>query len=706
MTLEDFEKSLAQDQEPRKEKSDRSDRSRHHRDRDRDRSKERSSRHHHRSSHHHRRHSSRSRERHSERDRDSHRRDDDGHRHKRSRHSTEHGDDADHTQKRRHRSSRDEEESSAPKTIVQEEPSQLKRDSWMEAPSALDVDYVHRKDNRVDEPSKATMLQADFELKIHNKELNSHLRDLKEGKALEEFQEEPSQQEVDYTFGDAGSQWRMTKLRGVYREAEDTGKDVDDVALERFGDLRSFDEAREEETEVDRRKMYGASYVGKDKPSGELFQERKLKNEARRGPQEHICDPAEELKAEGQGQKMEVEPPANTTQHLDITALNRLKAQMMKAKLKKAPDAAELEEQYNAAAASLANRKESDVVVLGVQQNRMLAGSRNEVKPIDNKRGRERGLVQDNEDMSIEDMLIEERKTRGQMGGEGKKLAERIARDGKFENQLEYMDDNASKLAKRVHRSEIDIKNSTVNDFRKMNKILDNCPLCHHEDTNTPPIAPVVSLATRVFLTLPTEPEISEGSATIAPIQHRTNLIECDDDEWEEIRNFMKSLTRMYHDQGRDVIFYENAAQPQRKRHASMEVIPLPYSLGETSPAFFKEAILSAESEWSQHRKLIDTLAKAKQGMGRSAFRRTLVKEMPYFHVWFELDGGLGHIVEDENRWPRGDLFAREVIGGMLDAAPDVIKRQGRWQRGTDRRVEPFRKRWRKFDWTRILVEG
>lgn len=184
------------------------------------------------------------------------------------------------------------------------------------------------------------------------------------------------------------------------------------------------------------------------------------------------------------------------------------------------------------------------------------------------------------------------------------------------------MDDNAAKLARRVHRSEIDIKNTAINEFQKMNRILDNCPLCHHEDTDTPPVAPVVSLATRVFLTLPTEPELNEGSATIVPIQHRINLLECDDDEWEEIRNFMKSLTRMYHEQGRDVIFYENAAQPHRRRHAALEAVPLPYSLGETSPAFFKEAILSADSEWTQHRKILDTLAKSRQGLGRAAFRR------------------------------------------------------------------------------------
>ncbi|KAJ0425194.1 CwfJ C-terminus 1-domain-containing protein-like protein [Aspergillus carlsbadensis] len=698
MTLEDFEKSLAEEREREKrhEKSDREKhRHRHRDDRDRDRDRSRERRHRHHRSHRHR---SRSGER------ESRHRDDDGHRHKRSRHTSDH-DDREH--KRRHRESRDEEQEAPAAEIIQEEPTKLKRDAWMEAPSALDIDYVHRRDTtRLEEEPKARMLQADFELKIHDRELNTHLRDLKDGKALEEIENEPAAHEVNYTFGDRGSGWRMTKLKGVYREAEESGRHVEEVAIERFGDLRSFDDAREEEAELDRRETYGEGYVGKEKPTGELFQERKQQENVHRDPREHLRDPEKELSARGQGRPVETEAPVQTTQHLDLTALNKLKAQMMRAKLKGAPDAAELEEKYNVAAASMANRKEPDVMVLGVMENRMLAGKRNEVKAVETKRGLERGKVEENEDMTIEDMVQEERRSRGQFGGEGRRLAERISKDAKFENDLEYMDNNATKLARRVHRSEIDIKNTTINELQKMNRILDNCPLCHHEDTNTPPIAPVVSLATRVFMTLPTEPEISPGSATIVPIQHRTNLLECDDDEWEEIRNFMKSLTRMYHDQGRDVIFYENAAAPNRKRHASMEAVPLPYSLGETSPAFFKEAILSADEEWTQHRKLIDTLAKSKQGLGRNAFRRTLAKEMPYFHVWFQLDGGLGHVVEDANRWPKGDLFAREVIGGMLDVGPEVIKRQGRWTRGGDRRVSGFQGRWRKFDWTRVLVEG
>ncbi|RMZ77344.1 hypothetical protein DV737_g4383, partial [Chaetothyriales sp. CBS 132003] len=527
----------------------------------------------------------------------------------------------------------------------------------MEAPSALDIDYVQRKRRQGQEPShvKTANLGAEFELKLHDKELNHHLRDLKDDT-------ESGQQDVSYVFGDAGSQWRMTKLRAVYRKAEETGQKVEDIALERYDSLRDFDDAREEEIELDRRKTYGKDYL----------------------------PPA----------------PVSSVPKMDQTALNRLKAQLMKAQLKKDPKASDLEREYNEALAAF-NSADPTVITLSAMDNRMLSSApRNEVKAVQNRRGAERGNVEENQDMSIEDMVREERRTRGQAGGEGYRLAERIAKDGKFENDLDYMEENAAKLAKRVHKSDANLRNVAINEYQKMNRILENCPLCHHEDTARPPIAPVVSLATRVYLTLPTEPELVPLGAVIVPIQHRTNLLECDDDEWEEMRNFMKSLTRLYHDQGRDVIFYENAAHPHRKPHAALNVVPLPYSLGETAPAFFKEAFLTTEDEWSQHKKIIDTQAKSKQGLGKFAFRKTLAKEMPYFHVWFELDGGIGHIVEDADRWPRGDLFAREIVGGMVGAEPDVIKKQGRWNLGHDNRVDGFRKKWRKFDWTRVLVEG
>ncbi|TVY57770.1 Pre-mRNA-splicing factor cwf19 [Lachnellula cervina] len=675
-SLDDFEKALSEEKKAREREETATNR---------EKSKHK---HRHRSKHHRDDDSDGTSKHHKPRE-DAPERDD--HRQKRSRHSRE----AEEESRRRSKHDKTSDPHEDLPVPDDEKPSttpKLTRDSWMTDPSALEFDYTQKGVKKIE---KKPSQKPDYDLKIHRNELNVHLQDLADGKKLEDLDAE---HDAEYTFGDSGAQWRMMKLKAVYTQAEQSGRSVDEVAIERFGGLREFDDAREEQTELDRRQLYGEGYMGKEKPSGELFQERKMDLGVRRGLDESR---EKELPL----REVMEEKPVQSTIQLDSTALNRMKAQVMKAKLKNSPDAAKLEAEYNEAMASFSNNPTPGVIVLGKMDNRMLAGTRGEVKSIDNKRGRERGLVEENEDMSIEDMVREEKRTRGQAGGDGMRAAERIAKDAKFDTDLDYMDDNANKLAKRVQKSEINLKNAAIGDFQKMNRILDSCQLCHQEDKGQPPVAPLISLGTRAYLTLPTEPELGEGGAVIVPIQHRTNLLECDDDEWEEIRNFMKCLTRMYHDQGRDVVFYENAATPQRKMHAAMQAVPLPYSLGETAPAFFKEAILSSDEEWTQHKKLIDTAARARDGLGKLAFRRSIAKEMPYFHAWFDIDGGLGHIVEDSNRWPRGDLFAREIIGGMLDIEPDVIKRQGRWSRG-DKRIDGFKKRWKKFDWTRVLTDG
>lgn len=716
MALEDFEQELAkQKDEKSRRKRDRSQ------ERDRDRDGSGHHRRHHHSSKHQHHHRSRSE------DRNKHH-----HHHKRSRHGD--GDDG-ATKASSERdvtaakpSDEDEEDEWVEKEVQQasvggespthkqSEASTVKpqRDAWMEAPSAMDVDYVQQRKQQPPQSGHVRASQEDYEPQIHERELNHHLREDGHDHGIDGVLDVPTQHEVNYVFGDEGSSWRMTRLKVVYRQAEETKRSVEDIAIERYGDLRSFDEAREEEIELDRRQRYGKDYVGKVKPSGELYQERKIDHGIRH---DHGREDESEDEFElAQGTVMKEKPSLTTTLPLDQTALNKLKAEMMRAKLKKASNAAQLETEYNVALASAANGRQNDVVVLNKMESRMLAGGRKgEVNAIENKRGKERGLVEENEDMSIEDMVRQEKRTRGQFGGEGRAFAERIAKDAKFDNDLDYLDENASKLAKHVQKSDINLRNTAIEDFQKMKRILDTCPLCHHEDTSTPPQAPIVSLATRVFLTLPTSPEITPYGlcASIVPIQHRLNLLECDDDEWEEIRNFMKSLSRFYYNQKPklSVIFYENAAHEGRKRHASMEAIALPLKFGADAPAFFKEAILAADEEWTQHKKLIDTLAKATTGgLGKLAFRRSMVTNLPYFHVWFSLDGGLGHIVEDTRRWPKGDLFAREIIGGMLDVSAEIVKRQGRWRRPDpemDKRVQTFRsgKGWTKFDWTSVLMD-
>ncbi|GAM86118.1 hypothetical protein ANO11243_041290 [Dothideomycetidae sp. 11243] len=703
MGLEDFERELAAGKESRPERK--RDRSKH-----RDEGKHRHHRHHH----------------HSSRREDGHR--DDRHARKRSRErSHKHHEDRHRSKRVRSESPKDQVEDeedewvekeamTAPPTeatlderLNDQGDSYAQRDSWMQAPSSLDVDFVQRSRTKKSPPSQFVSAKEDHSRKLHRHDLDQLEKDLAEEDDEEApVKDEPAQHEVSYTFGDSGSQWRMSRLKNVYRQAKDSGKSVDEVALERYGDLREFDDAREEERELDRRERYGKDYVGLDKPSGELFQERKMaagiRGASSNGNNE---DPHDDLGASEQGTIRSLPPPPATTMPLDQTALNKLKAKIMKAKLPKDPDLAALETEYAAALAASANSTQSDVIVLSNMDNRMLAGGRGgEVKAITNKRGLERGNVEENEDMSIEDMVRAERRSRGTgQGNEGLLLAERIAKDSKFDNDLEYMDDNATKLAKRVAKSDTALRNSAVGEFQKMQNVLDSCPLCHHEDRNEPPQAPLISLATRTYMTLHTEAELVRYGAVIVPIQHRVNLLECDDDEWEEIRNFQKALTRFYQSLDKGVIFYENAAEMGRKRHAALFAVPLSWSLQDAAPGFFKEAILQADEEWTQHRKVIDTAKAAREKWGRAAFRKSLAKEMPYFHVWFSIDGGIGHIVEDARRWPRGDLFAREIIGGMLDRAPETIKKQGRWTR-RDQRIEGFRKKWSAFDWTKVLMDA
>jgi hypothetical protein len=458
MGLEDFEKELAQGKAKES-----------HKKRNRSRSRDRHG-HHHRSKTSHRDHDNRE-DRHSHK-RSRHNRETSEERARRKRQERERGEDNDGHPRRKHsdrrsrspssddedrisrkRKSRHHEEdddddddddddempdrADAPpgdeildQQLAQAEDANLQRDSWMETPSSLQVDYVQprkKEDKSAYVPASMDM-EARHKLKIHQAELNHHLADVKCSDA-DQGTEEPAQREVDYTFGDSGSQWRMTKLKGVYRTAEETGRSVEDVALEKYGDLRDFDDAREEEIEVDRRKMYGKNYIGKETPSGELYEERRLQAGIHRPPRLHTEDP--ELP---QGEAVEdPQPIANTTQ-LSLTELNKLKAQMMKAKMKGAANAAQLETDYNAAAAGFVNRKNPDVVVLNAMDNRQLAGGRKgEVVAIDNKRGKERGLVKENEDMSVEDMVRQEKRTRGQPGGEGRLLADQIAKDGKFD---------------------------------------------------------------------------------------------------------------------------------------------------------------------------------------------------------------------------------------------------------------------------------
>lgn len=132
----------------------------------------------------------------------------------------------------------------------------VQRDAWMQEPSALDIEVVGSKRQKPKDTSQFVGAKESHEFKVHANHAKDLARDLEDssdegeadaGDAIGADAGAPKlERKVEYTFGDSGCHWRMTKLRAVYRAAEEQGKDVENVAMDKYGDLRLFDDGREE----------------------------------------------------------------------------------------------------------------------------------------------------------------------------------------------------------------------------------------------------------------------------------------------------------------------------------------------------------------------------------------------------------------------------------------------------------------------------
>ena len=318
-------------------------------------------------------------------------------------------------------------------------------------------------------------------------------------------------------------------------------------------------------------------------------------------------------------------------------------------------------------------------------------------------------------------------------------LASRITTDAKFEDDLDYMDDSADRLARKKMKTETQKKLFAINDYNRTKKALESCQFCY-QDTETstiPPQAAVVAMGTRAYLSLPLTEPLVPGHAIIVPMQHHLASLEADDDTWDEMKvcpksyqgvdgklimllqNFMKTLMQMHAERDHGVLFYETVLSFKGQRHTYIEAVPLPWNQFEEMPAYFREALLTSEAEWSQHKKLID-FSKRPGG-----FRRSLVATLPYFMIHWDYRGekGFGHVIEgaesaegagdgydfDEGAKGGGQFeryFAAEIIGNVLDLEPRLWRKPRRMdRRQNEERVAVFRKGYDQFDWTKLLAQ-
>ncbi|GIX60772.1 CwfJ family protein [Babesia caballi] len=189
----------------------------------------------------------------------------------------------------------------------------------------------------------------------------------------------------------------------------------------------------------------------------------------------------------------------------------------------------------------------------------------------------------------------------------------------------------------------------------------------------------------------------------LAPKQHVQNTLYLDDDAYTELRNYQKTLVRMYDQQGKAVVFVEvSLGDPflrnkedggaRQGPHCRIECFPLPAdALGEAK-SMFRRALSELVPDWAQSRRLLAI-------NGNTGVRGRVPRGFDFVHVDYALDGeGLVCIVEDHDR--ASHSLAREVVAGVLRM--DAMQRAFRSAEKHAEASSWLTSTYRNFDWTNI----
>lgn len=249
------------------------------------------------------------------------------------------------------------------------------------------------------------------------------------------------------------------------------------------------------------------------------------------------------------------------------------------------------------------------------------------------------------------------------------------------------------KRKKQLKEEEREMKR-TINQNKRMMDQLDSCRLCFDSSQFEKHL--LIAVGINVYLSLPSVQSLTDGHCLLVPMEHTQSSLVTDENVWSELNLFRKGLTRMFADRDMDVVFMETCTSSKSHSHMLMECIPLPKEVGELAPMYYKKALQESDQEWSDNKKVIDTSKKGVRG--------SLPVGLPFFYVEFGTDGGYGHIIEDNSKFPH--YFGKEVAGGMLDVEPRLWLKPHResFERQKEK-VLRFCEWWSPYDWTQKLRE-
>lgn len=380
-------------------------------------------------------------------------------------------------------------------------------------------------------------------------------------------------------------------------------------------------------------------------------------------------------------------------------------AEQLKAQLEKANKFKETITHISSKKSGVENEDQQEVILVRTDQSGRVWPVNTPGKPLESKGGRKKRQMastheekervryfHDDDNLSLNDLVKNEKMGTAENQN---KLFMRMASKfmGKTDGDYYTLDDMfVSKAAERERfgEEEENQRKQAIAEHRSLAAQMEKCLYCF--DSSQFPKHLIVAIGVKVYLCLPNFRSLTEGHCLIVPLQHHRAATLLDEDIWEEIQMFRKSLVKMFEDKGLDCIFLETNMNMKKLYHMVYECIPLPKEVGDMAPIYFKKAIMESDEEWSMNKKLIDLSSKD--------IRKSVPKGLPYFSVDFGLQGGFAHVIEDQHKFPR--YFGKEIIGGMLDIEPRL------WRKGIRESFEDQRKKalqfaqwWKPFDFTK-----
>ena len=179
----------------------------------------------------------------------------------------------------------------------------------------------------------------------------------------------------------------------------------------------------------------------------------------------------------------------------------------------------------------------------------------------------------------------------------------------------------------------------------------------------------IIARSHRAYVALmPQKWAITPYHMAVVPTSHVSSVLKLDEDQYAEVRNYMKAVVGFLDGRGLAPLFLETVTRVvsvdrallNAGPHTQIEVVPVPIDVLESSKGHFKKALDEAGQDWRTH-KTIKTFGKS------HAPRRCIPEHFPYLHVDFSLSGGFASVIEEEHT---SKSFLRDIAAGVLDLCP------------------------------------